>query len=138
GGGWGGGRGGWGGGGGVEGARGAVGPAGWWPSSASRAQFSGCAETVSPSAGRKSSGPRARPRPPLDTIHHLGPPAASDPARPSPYVRARSTTFAAGSGRRVRPVMGGDGDAGLVEQRRPVAWHARPFKTRIERSPLLG
>src|SRR5215472_2351579 len=55
-----------------------------------------------------------------------------------PAPTALVNHFAAGSGGGLRLVVAVDGDACLVEQGRPVAGHARPFKTRIELSPLLG
>ena len=53
-------------------------------------------------------------------------------------LQHRSITFATGPGGGLRLVVAVDGDTCLVEQRRPVAGHDRPFKTGIELSPLLG
>src|SRR5215469_17982518 len=38
----------------------------------------------------------------------------------------------------LRLVVAVDGDSCLLEEGGPIAGHARPFKTRIELSPLLG
>jgi hypothetical protein len=46
------------------------------------------------------------------------------------HLQHQSITIATGPGRGLRLAVAVDGDTRLVEERRPVAGHVRPFKNR--------